>query len=85
MSVLNVRIKVGTPYNHQSNPIERFHEALRSLLKAKKANGENNWGKSLPTLILAYNNIILAYNNIILAYNATQHYSPLCSPAACIV
>ena len=78
MSVLHVRIKVGTPYNHQSNPIERFHEALRSLLKAKKANGENNWGKSLPTLILAYNNIILAYN-------ATQHYSPLCSPAACIV
>ena len=71
MSVLHVRIKVGTPYNHQSNPIERFHEALRSLLKAKKANGENNWGKSLPTLILAY--------------NATQHYSPLCSPAACIV
>ena len=48
-----VQIKVGTPYNHNSNPVERFLKTLWSLLKAKKANGENDWEKSLPTLILA--------------------------------
>ena len=36
-------------------------------MKAKKATGENDWEKSLPTLILAY--------------NATQHYSTNSSPA----
>jgi len=36
-------------------------------LKAKKANEENDWEKSIPTLILAY--------------NATQHYSTNSSPA----
>ena len=44
-----------------------IHRTLWSLLKAQKANGENNWEKSLPTLILVYND--------------TQHYSTLCSPA----
>ena len=68
MSALNVRIKVGTPYSHNFNPIERFHITLWSPLKAKKANGDNDWGKSLPTLILAY--------------NATQHYSTLCRPVS---
>ena len=38
-----------------------------ALLKAKKANGENDWEKSLPPLILAY--------------NATQHYSTNSTPA----
>jgi len=36
-------------------------------LKAKKANGENDWEKSLPTLVLAY--------------NSTQHFSTNSSPA----
>jgi hypothetical protein len=67
MKALNVKVKVGTPYSHNSNPIERFHRTLWALLKGKRANGECNWEKSLPTLILAY--------------NATQHYSTLCSPA----
>ena len=68
MSALNVRIKAGTPYSHNFNPIERFHRTLWSLLKAKKANGDNNWEKvyPLPTLILVY--------------NATLHYSTLCRP-----
>ena len=63
MSSLNVKIKVGTPYSHQSNPVERFHRTLWALLKAKKVNGSLDWEKSLPTLVLAY--------------NATQHYSTL--------
>ena len=46
MRSLNVSIKVGTPYNHQSNHVERFY---KTLLKAKKANGVNDWEKSLLT------------------------------------
>ena len=38
-----------------------------STFKSKKCNGENNWEKSLLTLILAY--------------NATKHFSTLCSPS----
>ena len=67
LNALDVNIKIGFSHNHQSNPVERFHRTLWALLKAKKANGENDWEKSLPTLILAY--------------NATQHFSTNSSPA----
>jgi len=63
----DANIKIGFSHNHQSNPVERFHRTLWALLKAKKANGENDWEKSLPTLILAY--------------NSTQHFSTNSSPA----
>jgi len=53
LNALDVNIKVGFSHNHQSIPVERFHRTLWALLKAKKANGENDWEKSLPTLILA--------------------------------
>ena len=69
MGALNVKIKVGTPFQHNSNPIERFHRTLLSLLKAKKANGECNWNKK--------------YTHFDLSYNATQHYSTL-SSSACV-
>ena len=64
---LDVKIKVGYSYNHQSNAGERFDRTLWALLKAKTCNGENDWEKSLPALILAY--------------NATQHHSTLFSPS----
>ena len=66
LNSLDVNIKIGYSHNHQSNPVERFHRTLWALLRAKKANGEYDWEKSLPTLILAY--------------NATQHYSTNSSP-----
>ena len=67
LNALDVNIKIGFSHNHQSNPVERFHRTLWALLKAKKANGENDWEKSLPTLILSY--------------NSTQHFSTNSSPA----
>ena len=67
LDALDIKLKVGFSHNHQSNPVERFHRTLWALLRAKKCNGENDWEKSLPTLILAY--------------NATQHHSTLCSPS----
>ena len=41
MSELNVKIKVWTLYNHNSNPVERFHKIVWSCLKAKKANRDS--------------------------------------------
>ena len=58
---------MNTPYNHQSNQVERFHKTLWNLLKAKKSNGETDWEKGLSMLILCY--------------NATQHSSTNHSPA----
>ena len=55
------------PYNHQSNPVERFHRTLWSLLRAKMANGERDLEKSIPAITLAYNSSI--------------HASTGCSPA----
>ncbi len=43
LNALDVNIKLGFSHNHQSNPIERFHRTLWALLRAKKANGENDW------------------------------------------
>ena len=64
---LDVKIKIGFSHNLQSNPVEKFHRTLWALLKAKKANEENDWEYSLPTLILSY--------------NAIQQYSTNSSPA----
>ena len=64
---LDVKFKLGISHNLQSNPVEKFHRTLWALLKAKKANEENDWEYSLPTLILSY--------------NAIQQYSTNSSPA----
>ena len=48
LNALDVNIKIGFSHNHQSNPVERFHRALWALLKAKKANGENDWENPSP-------------------------------------
>jgi len=42
MDSLQVKVKVGTPNNHQSKPIENLHHTLRALLRANKSYGENN-------------------------------------------
>ena len=67
MKRLGVQVKVGAPYNHQSNPVERFHKTLWALLRDKMSNGEQDWEKSLPSVELAY--------------NASVHASTGCSPA----
>ena len=40
---IGVNIKISAPYNHQSNPVERFHRTLWNLVRAKMANGEQDW------------------------------------------
>ena len=67
MLKMGLRIKISAPYNHQSNPVERFHRTLWNLLRAKMANGEQDWKKSIPAIELAY--------------NSSKHVSTGCSPA----
>ena len=69
MAELNVKIKVGTPFQHNSNPIGRFQQNIIVSFKGKKTNGECNWNKK--------------YTHFDLSYNATQHYSTL-SSSACV-
>jgi len=40
---LDVKFKLGISHNLQSNPVEKFHRTLWALLKAKKANEENDF------------------------------------------
>ena len=49
-----VRIKISAPYNHQSNPVERFHRTFLNLIQAKMANREQNWEKSILAIELAF-------------------------------
>ena len=42
MLKMGVHIKIYAPYNHKSNPVERFHRTLW--------NGEQNWETSLPLI-----------------------------------
>ena len=67
MLIMGVRVKIMHPYNHQSNPAKRFHRTFWSLLRAKIANGERDWERSIPSITLAYNSSI--------------HASTGCSPA----
>ena len=67
MLKIRFRIKISAPYNHQSNPVEKFYRTLWNLLRAKMANGEQDWEKSIPAIELAYNSSI--------------HASTGCSPA----
>ena len=60
MLKMGVRIKIAAPYNHRSNPVERFHRTLWSLCNAKMANREQDWEKSIPAIELAYNSSIHA-------------------------
>ena len=62
MKKMAVNLKISAPYNHQSNLVERFHRMLGSLLRAKMANGEQDWEKSIPAVELAYNSSIHASN-----------------------
>ena len=52
---MGVIIKVSALYNHQSNPVVRFHKTKWNLLRAKLANGVRDWESSLPAIELAYN------------------------------
>ena len=40
---LGVQVKLGTPENHQANPLERFHHTLYSLVKSLRQEGETNF------------------------------------------
>ena len=58
MKKMAVNIKISAPYNHQYNPVEKFHRTLWNLLQAKMVNGEQVWEKSIPDVELAYNSSI---------------------------
>ena len=48
-SKLEVHFQFGHSDNHQSNPLERFHRTLWSLIRNLRAEGEDNWVSAVET------------------------------------
>lgn len=57
---LGVQVKLGTPENHQSNPLERFHRTLYSLVKSLRQEGETNFLSGVRTAVMLYNGSVHA-------------------------
>ena len=55
---LGVHAKLGTPENHQANPLERFHRTLYSLVKSLRQEGETNFLSGVRTAVMLYNGSI---------------------------
>ena len=52
--------KLGTPENHQANPLERFHRTLYGLVKSLRQEGETNFISGVRTAVMLYNGSIHA-------------------------
>jgi transposase InsO family protein len=57
---LGVHAKLGTPDNHQANPLERFHRTLYGLVKSLRQEGETNFVSGVRTAVMLYNGSIHA-------------------------
>jgi len=51
---------MGTPENHQANPLERFHRTLYNLVKSLRQEGETNFLSGVRTAVMLYNGSIHA-------------------------
>ena len=54
-SKLGVHFQFGHSDNHQSNPLERFHRTLWSLIRNLRAEGEDDWVSAVETAAWLYN------------------------------
>jgi hypothetical protein len=57
---LGVHATLGTPDNHQANPLERFHRTLYGLVKSLRQEGETNFLSGVRTAVMLYNGSIHA-------------------------
>ena len=55
---LGIQVKLGTPDNHQSNPLERFHRTLYDLVKSLRQEGETNFLSGVRTAVMLYNSSV---------------------------
>ena len=57
--------KNTTPsYNPQSNPCERFHRTLNSLMRVFIERNDTHWSRYLPSFIMAYNTKVNAATQV---------------------
>ena len=57
--------KTSTPaYNPQSNPIERFHKTLNSIMRTHLAREDAGWSRFLPMATFAYNTKVNASTGV---------------------
>ena len=55
---LGIHFSFGWAENHQSNPVERFHQTLYKLINSLRAEGENNFVEGVKTAVMLYNGTI---------------------------
>ena len=51
---LGIHFSYGWAENHQSNPVERFHQTYK-LVNSLKAEGESNFVEGVKTAVILYN------------------------------
>ena len=52
---LGIHFSFGWAENHQSNPVERFHQTLYKLINSLRAEGEDNFVEGVKTAVMLYN------------------------------
>ncbi|GFV94756.1 transposon Ty3-G Gag-Pol polyprotein [Trichonephila clavipes] len=52
-AVFGILVRHSSVYHPQSNPVERFHRALKRLLRAFCLDAGSEWDKHLPSILLA--------------------------------
>ena len=51
---LGIHFSFGWAENQQSNPIERFHRTLYSLINSLRSEGESNFVECVKTAVMLY-------------------------------
>jgi len=55
---LNIRVRLTTPYEHESNPIERAHGTTNTIIQCIARERQAAWPTIHATAIAAYNNTV---------------------------
>jgi hypothetical protein len=85
---LGIHFSFGWAENHQSNPVERFHQTLYKLINSLRAEGENNFIEGVKTAVMLYNgakhlstgvtpNILFLGREVVLPTDLIQGAPPL--------
>jgi hypothetical protein len=85
---LGIHFSFGWAENHQSNPVERFHQTLYKLINSLRAEGENNFVEGVKTAVMLYNgakhlstgvtpNILFLGQEVVLPTDLLQGAPPL--------
>ena len=68
-SEFKIQHTTTTPYNPSSNPVERFHQTLISMLRTQGPGVQESWDLWLNATVFAYNTTVSSSTGV------TPHYA----------